>query len=577
MNNIRINKASANPAGTFQQESKEPVKLTGARILVQSLIEQGVDVVFGYPGGAILNVYDALYDSSIRHVITSHEQGASHAADGYARSTGKPGVVLATSGPGATNLVTGIATAYHDSVPLVAVTCNVTRDLIGRDSFQEVDIVDITNPIVKHNYMIQDVNEIAHVVKEAFEIASSGRKGPVLIDIPKDITAAEALYLPEGRYQLRETPRPDKDSLLKAAEVIEGSEAPLIFCGGGVTFSDSGELLAKLADRLQAPVCVSMMGLSAIPPDNQYYLGLVGMHGTAAANQAVLDCDVLITVGARFSDRVTGDRELFSKNKRVVHIDIDPSEISKNIHTDYPVVGEAARCISELLSILPRQKRPDWMHRVLKNKALNSLPVVSADGSLTAKEIISTLSRLTENNSIVATDVGQHQMFVAQYYSFFKPRTFISSCGLGTMGYGMGAANGAAVGNPGTQVILVTGDGSFHMNMTELAVAVSNRLPIVILVMNNRVLGMVHQWQKLFYNERYSQTELGRKTDYVKTAEGFGAAGLRIVNREQLEPVLKDALAMKGPVVVDCRIEASERVFPIIPPGKTGRDMIYFD
>lgn len=342
--------------------------MTGAQILVQAMIDQGVEVIFGYPGGAILNVYDALYDRSdeIRHVITSHEQGAAHAADGYTRSTGKTGVVFATSGPGATNLVTGIATAYHDSVPMVAVTCNVTKDLIGRDSFQEVDIVDITNPVVKHNYMIQDVNEIGEIVKEAFEIASSGRKGPVLIDIPKDITGAETEYICKGHYTLRRANLPSEQSLTAALEAIQAAKRPLIFCGGGVTFSESGELLKQLAARIQAPVCMSMMGLSAIPADHEYYMGMIGMHGNAAANRAVLDCDLLITIGARFSDRVTGDRDNFAKNKKVVHIDIDQSEICKNIHTDYPLVGEAGDCIAWLLEQLPEQKRPEWMHQVLK-------------------------------------------------------------------------------------------------------------------------------------------------------------------------------------------------------------------
>lgn len=554
--------------------------MTGAQILVQAIIEQGTDVVFGYPGGAILNVYDALYDreNEIRHIITSHEQGAAHAADGYARSTGKTGVVFATSGPGATNLVTGIATAYHDSVPLVAVTCNVTKDLIGRDSFQEVDIVDITNPIVKHNYLVQDVSEIAEIVKQAFEIASSGRKGPVLIDIPKDVTAAEFEYTPVGHYKLRKAPIPNENDIIKAAEIISNSKKPLIFCGGGVTFSDSGDILKRLAEKIQAPVCLSMMGLSSLPPDSEYYLGLVGMHGNAAANRAVLECDVLIAVGARFSDRVTGDRGRFAKNAKVIHIDIDQSEISKNVFADLSLIGEAGECLQRLLDILPEQKHPDWMHRVLRNKALNFLPAVDTESeTLTVKEIITTLSRLTEKETIVATDVGQHQMFVAQYYGFYKPRTFISSCGLGTMGYGMGAANGAAVGNPGKQVVLVTGDGSFHMNMAEFAVAVSNNLPIIVLVMNNEVLGMVHQWQKLFYKERYAQTEIGRKTDYVKLAQAFGAEGMRIENKGEMESALKSALSLKAPVIIDCPIQAKERVFPIIPPGKTGKDMIYHD
>ena len=555
--------------------------MTGAEILLETLLTQGVEVVFGYPGGAILNVYDALYrqGGKIRHVTGSHEQGAAHAADGYARSTGRVGVVFATSGPGATNLVTGLATAYHDSVPMVAVTCNVSRDLLGRDSFQEVNIVEIARPVVKWSRQITDVTRLGETVRQAFEIAASGRKGPVLLDIPKDITAMEAPYHPLPRYRLSPDPLPDPQSLDQAAQLLLRAQRPLIYAGGGVTFSDSSDALKALAERIDAPVCLSMMGLSSLPPDSPYYLGLVGMHGSPAANRAVLNCDVLLTVGARFSDRVTGDRERFAKDAVIIHIDIDPAELSKNVPAAHHLVGDAGVCLRELTRRLPKQERRDWRSAVSgyrKNAPLPNAPAQPEDPA-TPREILRQLPFYCGHEDIIVTDVGQHQMFTAQYYPFYKPRTFLSSCGLGTMGYGMGAANGAAVGNPDKRVVLVTGDGSFHMNLPELAVAVTQQLPIVVLVMNNHVLGMVHQWQKLFYEERYSQTEIDRKTDYKALGEAFGAQGMRITKVAQIRPVLTAAFAQSGPVVVDCQIPASQRVFPIIPPGKTGHDMIFHD
>lgn len=556
------------------------MKMTGAEILVQSVIDQGTEVVFGYPGGSILNIYDALYDrqDEIRHILTSHEQGAAHAADGYARSTGKTGVVFATSGPGATNLVTGIATAYMDSVPMVAVTCNVVREFIGRDSFQEIDIVDISNPIVKHNYLVQDVNELSHIVREAFEIANSGRKGPVLIDIPKDITAEVTDFISQPRFSCRAAPRLSEESLERAVMALKTAEKPVIYFGGGVTFSDACEELLKFAEKLQIPMCSSVMGLSSVPADHELYLGLVGMHGTAAANKAVLAADLIVTVGARFSDRVTGDRAKFSENKTFIHLDIDQSEISKNINASIPLICDAADGLRQLTDRAEYVKRPDWMSYIDSRKEKYALPRPEDNGeTISARKIILSLSDIVGRDAIIATDVGQHQMFVAQYYQFYKPRTFISSCGLGTMGFGMGAANGCAVGNPGRQVVLVTGDGSFHMNLQELAVAVSNKLNIIVLVMNNNVLGMVHQWQKLFYNARYSATEIARKTDYVKLAEAFGAVGMRIENPDLAAEQIKVAMEVEGPVVIDCPIDFHERVFPIIPPGKTGKDMIYTD
>lgn len=554
------------------------MQLTGAQILIETLISQGVDTVFGYPGGAVLNIYDALYMASgkIRHVTASHEQGAAHAADAYARSTGKTGVVIATSGPGATNLVTGIATAYHDSVPLVAITGNVSRDLIGRASFQEVDIVGITNPIVKHNYLVQDVKSLAGIVKEAFEIANSGRKGPVLIDLPKDITAHTSDYIPQDKFKPRPFPPPDKNMLEKVASVISQSKRPLIYCGGGVAFSDSAEQLQHFVEKLGAPVCMSMMGLGSLPADSKYNLGLVGMHGTATANMAVGRCDLLISVGARFSDRVAGNRVKFAEGATVVHIDIDRSEISKNVAADYFLLGDAGECLARLSEHVTCTQSSHWLHEVLRHKAYNALPAPSGEGeNINPREVILSLNAVAGSDLIVATDVGQHQMLVAQYYPFSRPRMFLSSCGLGTMGYGMGAANGAAIGNPGCPVALVTGDGSFHMNLHELAVAVSNQLPIVVVVMNNQVLGMVHQWQKLFYDGRYSATEIARKTDFVKLAEAFGATGLRIERRSDIRPVLEKAFAQKGPCVVDCVIDSQDRVFPIIPPGGGAEDMIF--
>lgn len=554
------------------------MQLTGAQILVRSLIDQGVDILFGYPGGSVLNIYDALYKARdrLRHVLVSHEQGAVHAADAYARSTGKTGVVLATSGPGATNLVTGIATAYHDSVPLVAITGNVTRDLVGRASFQEVDIVSITNTVVKHNYFVQDTADLADIVREAFEIANSGRKGPVLIDIPKDITALEAAYSPGPRFAPRPLPQPEPELLERAATMILGSERPLVYCGGGVTFSDSATALRAFVEQLGIPVCMSMMGLSSLPADSPYNLGLVGMHGAAASNMAVGSCDLLIAVGARFSDRVAGNRMKFAADAAIIHIDIDKSEISKNVPVDLSLVGHAGGCLDALAAMLPKQTHPVWMHKILRHKALNALPIATSDNaSVNPREVITALRPIAGDDLLVVTDVGQHQMLTAQYYPFVHPRTFLSSCGLGTMGYGMGAANGAAVGNPGKPVVLVTGDGSFHMNLQELAVSVSNNLPVVVVVMNNHVLGMVHQWQRLFYGGRYASTEIARKTDFVALAQAFGAVGLRIEGPADIRPVLEQAFACGRPCVVDCVIDAGQRVFPIIPPGSAAEDMIF--
>jgi acetolactate synthase-1/2/3 large subunit len=556
------------------------MEYTGAQILVESLMEQGVEVVFGYPGGAVLNIYDALYEkqNKIRHILASHEQGAAHAADGYARSTGKTGVVLATSGPGATNLVTGIATAYHDSVPLVALTGNVAQDLIGRDSFQEVDIISITKPVVKQNFFITDASQIADTVRQAFQVACSGRKGPVLIDFPKDVTAQKVPYIPAGPAVALPNAKPEEEALEQVARLISQSKRPLLYCGGGVTFSDHAPRLQSFAQKLQIPVCMSMMGLTSIPVGSELNLGMVGMHGTATANIAVTQCDLLLAVGARFTDRVAGNRKQFAKNATIVHLDISPQEIGKNVRADFSVVGDVGEILSALEERLPSLQHGDWIHSLLRHKALNALPVFKSEGEeLNPREVITLLRALAGPEAIVVTDVGQHQMLVAQYYAFAKPRSFLSSCGLGTMGYGMGAANGACVGNPGRPVILFTGDGSFHMNLAELAVAVTHRLPVVVIVMNNGVLGMVHQWQKLFYQGRYSYTEINRKTDFCKLAEAFGATGLRIQKSSDIRPVLQQALACEGPCVVDCVIPSGQRVFPIIPPGGKEDDMIFYE
>ena len=555
------------------------MQMTGAQILIQALLDQGVEVIFGYPGGAVLNIYDALYErrNELRHIVTSHEQGAAHAADGYARSTAKTGVVLATSGPGATNLVTGIATAFHDSVPLVAITGNVPTDLIGRDSFQEVDIAGITNPITKHNYIVKDVNNLADTVREAFVIANSGRKGPVLIDIPKDVTAAKTEYIPKPMFIPRKNLYPSENDLSLALSAIEQAERPLIYAGGGVVFSDASKLLSAFSKKICAPVCVSMMGISSVPYNDMFYLGMIGMHGTSTANIAARDCDLLIAVGSRFSDRVAGNRHKFACNAKVLHIDIDPSEISKNVNARLSLIGDAPQILKELTERCEQKTNSEWIHKLLQHKALNTLPCVYDEQGLNPREVITKLQTVVGEDALIVTDVGQHQMLTAQYYPFTKPRSFISSCGLGTMGYGLGAAIGAKVGNPKRPVVLITGDGSFHMNMNELAVAVSNQISVIILVMNNGVLGMVHQWQRLFYQERYAYTEIHRATDFVKLAEAFGAVGMRLKERSDIEQTLKAALECKKPCVVDCSIDIKERVYPIIPPGGTEQDMIFSD
>ena len=544
--------------------------LNGADILIRCLKEQGTDTVFGYPGGCVLDIYDAIYrDGTLKHVLTAHEQGAAHAADGYARATGKTGVVIATSGPGATNLVTGIATAYMDSVPLVAVTGNVTVSNLGRDSFQEVDIAGVTMPVTKHNYIVKDVKQLAATVREAFYIANAGRKGPVLIDIPKNIQTEKCEY--EETPRQRHTPKPvSPASLAGVKAALEGAKRPLILAGGGVIGADAAENLAAFAKKMQAPVCSTLMGLGAYPASDKQFLGMIGMHGTDAAAKAFRRADVIVACGMRFSDRVAGDRAKFREGKTIVQFDVDAAEIDKNVTTDLSVMADLNEIFKALLPQLAQAERREWLKEVA---AYRDYEAEHFDSSLPAYKILSALQKFTDADTPVATDVGQHQMWAAQYCKFEKPRTFVTSGGLGTMGFGMGAAIGACVGT-GRKTVLVTGDGSFHMNLNELCTAVSQNLPLVILLMDNNTLGMVRQWQTLFYGKRYSQTTLDRRTDYVKLAEAFGAKGYVIAGDADVEPILKKAFAEKVPVLVDCKIGIDDKVLPMIPPGKTFDDII---
>lgn len=546
------------------------MKMSGADILVRCLKEQGVDVLFGYPGGCVLDIYDAIYrDGTLKHVLTAHEQGAAHAADGYARATGKTGVCLATSGPGATNLVTGIATAYMDSVPLVAITGNVTVSNLGRDSFQEVDIAGITMPITKHNYIVKDIRKLAATVREAFSIANAGRKGPVLIDIPKNIQTEQCEYEPEPPK--RRAPRTvPTEAVAQAAEALRAAKRPLIVAGGGCIGADASENLFKLADTLGAPVCSTLMGLGAFPAHDARFLGLLGMHGSDAAAKAFRRADTVLVCGMRFSDRVTGDRAKFRAGKTIVQFDIDAAEIDKNVRADISVMADVNETLKALLPLLETQEHTEWLKEISAYKDYEN---ANTDKTLPAYRILTALRAFTDADTPVATDVGQHQMWTAQHYPFEKPRTLITSGGLGTMGFGMGAAIGACAGT-GRKTVLVTGDGSFHMNLNELCTTVTHRLPLVILLMNNNTLGMVRQWQTLFYGRRYSQTTLDRRTDYKKLAEAFGAKGLVLEDPADAPAVLAEAFAADGPVLVDCRIGIDDKVLPMIAPGKSFEDII---
>ena len=541
------------------------MKCNGAEILINCLKEQGVDTIFGYPGGTVLDIYDALYrDGSIRHVITSHEQGAAHAADGYARVTGRVGVCLATSGPGATNLVTGIATAFMDSVPVVAITGNVGLNMLGRDSFQEIDITGITMPITKHNFIIKDVKDLAPAIRQAFKIANSGRKGPVLIDILKNVQIAETDYEPYTPEKLTKKPV-QKSAVEDAVKAINAAKKPLIMLGGGCIASEAEEEIAALAEKLDAPVACTLMGLGAYPAGDARFMGMMGMHGTATSARLALESDCIIALGTRFSDRVALNRDKFAQQKTVVQVEIDNAEIDKNVNVTYSVLGDVKEALKTMLPLIGTVKERPFMQEAAELKKAEKAKRPNLE---LGHKVIIGASEIAEDDTIVVTDVGQHQMWTAQYYPVKKPRTFCSSGGLGTMGYGLGAAIGAAFGS-GKHVILVTGDGCFNMNLNELSTAVTENLPITILLMNNRALGMVRQWQKLFYNNRFSQTDIRKKTDYVKFAESFGAKGMKIEKEEDIAPVLKEALSTPSPVVVDCRISNDENVLPMIKPGAT--------
>ena len=542
--------------------------MTGAEIVVACLKEQGVDTVFGYPGGAILNIYDALYKHSdeIRHVLTSHEQGASHAADGYARATGKVGVCIATSGPGATNLVTGIATAYMDSVPLVAITCNVGTSLLGKDSFQEVDITGITMPITKHNFIVKDARDLAKVMRRAFHIAQCGRPGPVLVDITKDATANQAEYIEEvPDVILPDTSCITDADLEQAATLIREAEKPMIFVGGGAIAADASPELLEFVEKVNAPVCDSLMGKGAFPGTHALYAGMLGMHGTKYANLGVADCDLLITIGSRFSDRVFGNAAKFAQHAKVLQIDVDPAEINKNIITSASIIGDVKEVLKRLNPLLDQQNHEEWVAHIEDLK--ERFPLKYNQEGLTGPYIIEEIYRVTKGDAIICTEVGQHQMWAAQYYKYSKPRTLLTSGGLGTMGYGLGASMGAKTARPEKTVINVAGDGCFRMNLNELATASRYNIPIVEVVINNHVLGMVRQWQTLFYGGRYSATVLDDKVDFVKVAEGLGCKAVRITKKEEVGPALEEAIAYGGPVVLDCQIDQDDKVFPMVPAG----------
>lgn len=544
------------------------MQLTGAEIVIECLKEQGVDTVFGYPGGAILNVYDALYKHSdeICHILTSHEQGAAHAADGYARATGKVGVCLATSGPGATNLVTGIATAYMDSIPVVAITCNVGVSLLGKDSFQEIDIAGITMPITKHNYIVKDVDKLADTIRKAFLIARTGRPGPVLIDIPKDVTANLSEYQ-KVEIDVTDIQRKkiDEDEIETAVKMIQRAKKPYIFVGGGAVLSGASESLVEFAHKIDAPVADSLMGKGAFPGTDELYSGMLGMHGTKASNFGVSRCDLLVVVGARFSDRVTGNAKKFAHHAKILQIDIDPAEIDKNILTDASVTGDIKEVLTILNEKVEQQSHEEWKQQIEEYKEKH--PLTYHPEGLTGPYIVEEIYRQTNGDAIITTEVGQHQMWAAQFYKYTKPRTLLTSGGLGTMGYGLGASLGAKMGMPDKTVVNIAGDGCFRMNMNEIATAARYNIPIIQVVVNNHVLGMVRQWQTLFYEKRYSATVLNDAVDFVKLAEAMGAVGIRAATREEFQKAFQKALAMGRPVVIDCQIDSDEKVWPMVAPG----------
>lgn len=544
------------------------MQLTGAQMIIECLKEQGVDTVFGYPGGAILNVYDELYKhkDEIRHVLTSHEQGAAHAADGYARSSGKVGVCLATSGPGASNLVTGIATAYMDSVPIVAITCNVTVPLLGKDSFQEIDIAGITTPITKHNFIVKDVESLAGTIRRAFDIARKGRPGPVLVDIPKDVTSNQAEYIPQKiEMPKRVTDKLRQKDIELAVELIRNAKKPYIFVGGGVILSDAEEELRTFVQKVDAPVCDTLMGKGAFDGTDEKYTGMLGMHGTKTSNYGVSECDLLIAAGVRFSDRVLGNAAKFANQAKIVQFDVDPAEINKNIVVDASVVGDLKEILTRLNAELDQQEHGKWREQVSGYK--QKYPLVYHPSGLSGPYMIEKLYEKTKGDAIIVTEVGQHQMWAAQYYKYSRPRRLLTSGGLGTMGYGLGAAIGAQIANPDKQVINIAGDGCFRMNMNEIATAVREKLPLIEIIFNNHVLGMVRQWQDLFYEKHYSATVLDDGVNYVKLAEAMGAEGIRATSREEFDAAITHALESKKTTVIDCVIDCDDKVWPMVAPG----------
>lgn len=545
------------------------MQLTGAEIVIECLKEQGVDTVFGYPGGAILNIYDELYKHSdeINHVLVSHEQGASHAADGYARATGGVGVCFATSGPGSTNIVTGLATANIDSIPVVAITCNVGTALLGKDSFQEVNISEVVKPITKASFIVMDVNDLADTIRKAFKIAMSGRRGPVLIDIPKDVTANKTDYEykePEKIDRIVDTI--DNESISKAVEMISNSKKPFIFVGGGVIAADASKELRELVDRIDAPVCDTLMGKGAFNGQDLRYAGMLGMHGTKAANFGVSQCDLLLAVGVRFSDRVYGNAKNFAKNAKIIHIDIDEKEINKNIKADLSIIGDAKEILSRILKVLPKGEHKEWRDTI--DDMSNKHPLVYNKDTLSAGSLLTEIYNQTNGDAIISTEVGQHQMWAAQFYKYKNPRQFLTSGGLGTMGYGLGAALGAKMACPNKTVINIAGDGGFRMNMNELATASRNNIPVIEVIINNRVLGMVRQWQTLFYGKRYSNTVLTDCVDFVKVAEAMGCVGFKVETLADFSEVFSNALTLNKPVLIDCRIDMDDNVYPMVAPGE---------
>lgn len=552
------------------------MQLTGAEIICECLLEQGVDTVFGYPGGAALNTYDALYKYSdrINHILTAHEQGASHAADGYARSTGKTGVVMTTSGPGATNIVTGLATANIDSIPLVAITGNVTTDQLGRDSFQEVDIVNIVKPVTKASYLVEKVEDLADTIRKAFALAQQGRKGPVLVDVPKDVTANKTEFTPKEpeKPELFEIKNPE--SIRRVQELIRNSKRPMIYAGGGILSANASPEFRAFAELIDAPVCCSLMGLGCIPASHPLCVGNIGMHGGYETGMATAECDLMIACGARFSDRVAGDREKFGEQAKIVQLEIDEKEINKNVKVDEYILGDIKDILIALTVGLEQQKHEDWLAKIeVWKHHFDNVEAPKSEYPL-PQDILQAINEIKADEDIIATDVGQHQMWVAQYSKIEARKTLLTSGGMGTMGFGMGAAIGAQVSHPDKRVFLITGDGSFHMNLNELVTMKSYDLPVVIVVMNNSVLGMVRQWQKLFYGSRFSQTDPHRATDFVKLANAFGVEGMRITKPEEVKPVLQKAFDLKKPVVVDCVISPDVNVLPMIPPGKTIAEII---